>query len=231
MGQGGVVAFAAVAFALVGLVGWLSWRAERERSAALAAWASSVGASYASQDPSYVERWQGDPFGEGHRRQATNVVTGVRDGRPFCAFDYCYTTYSTNSEGERTSQDHRWVVCGLALPARLGWVEVTPEGLGAKVLKAFGGQDVELESAAFNDRYRVRAHDAKLASDVLTPRTMEALLAGPTVAWRLEEGWALSWEQDARLSPAEAEARLRVLAAVVDRVPRFVWRAHGYDPV
>ncbi len=57
-------------------------------------------------------------------------------------------------------------VVAMRLPVPLGWVEVTGEGLAAKLVKTVGGQDVELESAEFNRRFRVRAHDAKLASDV-----------------------------------------------------------------
>ena len=122
-------------------------------------------------------------------------------GLAAAAFDYAFTTYTTDSQGRPHSQDHRFAVVAMRLPMPLGWVEVTGEGLAAK-----------------------------LASDVLPPRTMEQLLSAAPTDWRRQDGCAVAWS-DVRLNLVELTDKLSVLGLVVAGVPRFVWRQHGYDPV
>jgi hypothetical protein len=47
----------------------------------------------------------------------------------------------------------------------------------------WGGKKVRFESEEFNDRVTVRTEDAKFASDVIHPRTMEFLMAGSRQAF------------------------------------------------
>jgi hypothetical protein len=85
-----------------------------------------------------------------------------------------------------------------------------------------GMQDIELESEDFNRRFRVRCDDAKLAYDVLPPRTMEALLARPALHVRLYGADDLLWESGPH-RPSELLARLDTLSALLDGVPSYVW--------
>ena len=224
------IALVGVVLAIAIAIGVLVWRAEQARRRALASWAGAHGWSYVGSDSSWVDRLAGPPFGKGQRRRAENVLSGTHAGLAAAAFDYAFTTYTTDSQGRPHSQDHRFAVVAMRLPVPLGWVEVTGEGLAARLVKTVGGQDVELESAEFNRRFRVRAHDAKLASDVLPPRTMEQLLSAAPTDWRLQDGYAVAWS-DVRLNLVELTDKLSVLGLVVAGVPRFVWRQHGYDPV
>lgn len=208
---------------------------ERKRRERMMQFALMRGWQYVGEDPTLADRWAGEPFGKGDRRRARNVLSGQEAGRPFTAFDYSYETHSTSSKGQRTTTTHRFGVCVVPLPAALGRVEVLPEDALTRVAGAVGLMpDLDLESEDFNRRFRVRARDPKLASDVLTPRTMHYLLAADPEAFRIEGAELLSWHRG-RLDPAEVVRTCAVLDRVVSGIPSFVWRdaglpVSGYDP-
>lgn len=189
-------------------------------------WATSVGWTYVGSEPGLAHRWVGTPFGVGSSRRTGEVVRGTYRGRPAVSFAYTYTTGSGKSRSTTT-----WHVVAIDLPAHLPTLELTPDGLGAKLAKGFGGQDIQLESEDFNRAWRVEAGLQKFAHDVLSPRTMERLLAPDAVglSLRVEGSSVLSWRLG---SPAygSTAGRLDVMCALADAVPRFVWLDHGYDP-
>jgi hypothetical protein len=200
---------------------------ERKRRERMMRFALLRGWQYAGEDPRLVARWTGEPFGKGDRRRARNVLSGQEAGRAFTAFDYSYETHSTDSKGRRTTTTHRFAVCAVPLPAALGPVEVVPEGVFSRVASAVGLlPDIDLESEDFNRAFRVRADDPKLASDVLTPRTMQYLLSVRPEPWRLQGGHILSWHEG-RLDPGEVVRTCAVLDRVIDGIPTFVWKDAG----
>ncbi|KSW29830.1 hypothetical protein [Cellulomonas sp. B6] len=226
MPDGGSVAFVAVAMAVFTL-GARWWHARRRQE--LTAWAHAAGWEYVGGDPGVglARVHTARPFDQGSGRRVYHVMTGTFEGLPAVSFTYEWTTGS--GDERRTSRVH---VVGFALPAYLPTLDVTPEGVGARLAKAFGARDLQLESAAFNDAYRVDAPDARTAHAVLHPRTLERLLQPDALglSWRIEGPWLLSWEtgdtDTARIAP-----RLGVLSTVVRGIPRHVWQDHGYDPV
>lgn len=199
---------------------------QRHREKLLRAWAASVGWTYVGSDASLVARWRGEPFGIGSSRRTSEVVTGGYRGRPAVSFAYRYTTGSGKS---RTT--HTYHVVATTLPAYLSTLELTPDGLGARVAKALGGQDLQLESEAFNQVWRVEAPNPKFASDVVHPRLMERLMRPDArgMCLRIEGTDIVSWRAGAS-DLGTVASRLDVLGAVIDSVPRFVWQDHGYDP-
>lgn len=216
------VLFAVVAIGLAVAGFWV----QHKRHERFAAWALRNGWTYARSDRSLVDISRGQPFGQGSSRRATEVLRGTYDGRPALSFSYQWTTGS----GKNRTTHHAHVVA-LALPTYLPTVEVTPEGLGARLAKLVGAQDVQFESEAFNRAYRVAATDQRTGHAILHPRLMERLLRSDALgnAWRIGGTWILSWETGTtdldRLAP-----RLGLLSAVVRSVPRHVWQDHGYDP-
>jgi hypothetical protein len=202
------------------------WWFHRKRAAAVRAWAAAVGWRVVGTDASLVHRWRGRPFGIGSSRRVSELVVGTFAGRHAATFRYEYTTGSGKN---RSTVTHH--VVALALPAFLPTVELTPDGLGAKLAKAFGGQDIVFESDAFNRAWRVTASDARYAHAVLHPRLMERLLRADAqgLSLRIEGADVLCWTLGApRLD--DVARRLHVLTAVVEHVPRFVWLDHGHDP-
>lgn len=211
---------------VVGVLALGIWyQAVRRRK--LSEWAARNGWSYADADDSLVNLSQRDPFGEGHHQRTAEVLRGRFAGRETVSFVYRWRTGSGKEE-----QHHSAHVVAVALPAYLPIVEVAPEGLGARLAKAFGGQDLRFESDEFNRAFRVQAYDERTAYAIVHPRLMERLLMadGRQVAWRTDGTWILSWQNGA--TDLETLAmRLSVLTAVVSAIPRHVWQDHGYDPL
>lgn len=203
---------------------------ERKRRDRLLQFAVNRGWSYTGEDPSLVDRWPGEPFGRGDHRRARDVLTGTESGRPFTAFEYSYQTHSSDSKGNRSTTTHRWTVVVVPMPGWLGTVQVAPESVLDRVAGAVGlVQDIELESEDFNRRFRVSASSPRLASDILTPRTMQYLLSVDAEAWRTCGSDLVGFAQG-RLDPAEVVRTAAVLGRVLDGVPGFVWRDAGGGP-
>lgn len=214
-----------VVLALVPVVGVLGLVLAQRRRRLLTAWAARNGWQYAGTAPALTERWQNAPFGIGSSRRATEVLTGIWQGRSATSFRYRYTS----SDGDRRTV-HTFHVLFLTLPAYLPTLELTPEGLGARLAKAVGGQDLEFELEDFNRAWRVTSRMPRFASDVVHPRLMERLLRpGSRANIRIEGTDILTWSAGVPDLDVVA-ARLGLLDAVVRSIPRFVWLEHGYDP-
>jgi hypothetical protein len=216
------VLFAAVAIGIA----IYSYQQDQKRRAALQQFALSKGWRYEAEDPALTVFAQGSPFGEGDNQRAQNVLHGSVSGADMVAFDYSYETHSTDTKGNRTTTTHRYAICGLRLSAYLPTLQVTGESVFHKAAQLFGFDDIELESDEFNQRFNVSARDRKFACDVLTPRTMQALLTAPPTNWRIEGPLILSWASG-RLQPVDLLARLSTLSTVVAGVPSFVWRDYS----
>lgn len=216
----------AVGAVVVLVVGFVMEQKRRER---LMQFALNRGWQFTGEVPGLVDRWPGEPFGHGDSRRARNVLSGTESGRPFTAFDYTYETHSTDSKGQRTTTTHRYTVVAVPMQGYLGRVEVQPESVMERMAGAVGlMQDIDLESEAFNRRYRVSATNPKLASDILTPRTMEYLLSVQAEAWRTCGSDLVSWAQG-RLDPVEVVKICSVLGRIHAGIPTFVWKDHGGD--
>jgi hypothetical protein len=205
----------------------LAWWASRKRIERLRAWAATNGWTYASSDASLTTFSQWQPFGAGHAKRATEVLAGRYDRLSALSFTYRWTTGSG-----RESSTHTAHVVAVVLPAFLPRVELTPDGLGAKLAKLVGAQDISFESDDFNRAYRVSSSDPRVAHAIVHPRLMERMLRDDArgSAWRIDGTWLLSWENGASNLDRLA-TRLGVLSAVVRSVPRHVWLEHGYDPL
>lgn len=201
---------------------WFQYR----RTKRIKAWATASGWTYVGTDPTLVDRWRGEPFGIGHSRHASEVMVGRWGGRPAISFVYSYRTGSGKNETTYTFH-----VLALPLPAFLPTLELTPEDLGTRLARAFGGQDIQFESDDFNRAWRVECRDLKFAHDIVHPRLMERLLRPDARGAHLRVGgtdivtWATGSTSTDRIAP-----RLSLMTAVVESVPRYVWQDHGYDP-
>ena len=193
------------------------WR-ERRRHAALRAFAVRQGWQLVRRDDVWARELEGEPFGRGTGRRCEDVLLGTHGGRDVVAFDYSFRTHSTDANGQRQTRTHRYAVALLRLPVAVARVEVEP----ASWLSGLFDRGLELESQAFNDRYRVRADDPRLAYDLLPARSMQLLLDRPELSLRLLGGTAVAWDRG-RLDPPELLERLDTVTALLDAVPSWVW--------
>ncbi|MDO8105928.1 hypothetical protein Q6348_01810 [Isoptericola sp. b441] len=212
--------------AVVGAGAVFGWWYGRQREKATRAWAARIGWTYYGTDPGLPARWQRAPFGEGRSRRVGELIAGAYGERPASSFAYRYTTGS--GKNRRT---HTYWVVTMGMPTWLPGLQLTHQGLGARIVTTFGGQDLEFESEDFNAAWRVEARDAKFAHDVLHPRTLERLVRPDAVGLnlRIEGSDLLCWSQGLPDTAALA-SRLGVMRALIDGIPRYVWLDHGYDP-
>lgn len=216
------VAVLVLFLAVVGFVWW----SHRRRLQRKREWAASVGWVLVGTDRTLPGRWSERPFGVGRRRRVTELVVGTFEGRPAMSFAYRYTTGA--GRNQRTLTFH---VVAMALPAYLPTLELTPDNALQRFTSRFGAQDIQFESKAFNDAWRIVARDERFAHSVLHPRLMERLLQPDAtgMSWRFEGTDVLCWAPGAPRYDLIGP-RLRVMSDVVAGVPRFVWLDHGYDP-
>ena len=218
-----------VGVALVLAGAYYNWQREQKRRDLLAQWVLANKWTIAPRDDQWCARWTGAPFDTGDHRRACNVITGTWKNNGFVSFDYSYQTHSSNGQGGTSTQTHHYAVSAVHLSGYLPKLQVTPETMLARVGDAVGlSQDIELESEDFNRAFRVQANNPKFASDVLTPRTMQLLLARPHFSWRIDGADILCW-QHGEQEPAAVTAVVSTLLDVVAGIPSFVWHDYGYD--
>lgn len=218
-----LLTFATIAIVIIAaVIRYTQWRARQRAREALVAFAVANGWTYSPADYSLVNRWFLPPFGKGDERSATHIIRGRRSDRDFVAFEYRYVEITTDSKGRRRRRTSTFSIVAVALPGWLPTVSVIPETIADRALRAAGiGDDVELESEDFNRAYVVTG-DARTASDLLTPRAMERLMALPRFAFRAEASDLVGWQTGA-MGPADLLARLTALEAVIAAAPSFLW--------
>lgn len=226
---GGVTFLVPLAFVgLVVVVLVVGHRQAKRRQAETRAFAQSRGWAYHDQVNGLVNRWQGSPFGRGGGRRATEVLTGDFHGMQAISFRYQYTV--SNGKSSSTYQFH---IAALHLPVALPWLRLTSENVGTSVARFFGGQDVQFESQAFNEAWRVEASPPpQYAYDFIHPRMMERLLAPDArgQAINVQGADIYVWTTGQRRLEM-VDPQLNLLYGVVDLIPRHLWQKAGHDPV
>ncbi|MDQ2624892.1 MAG: hypothetical protein M3Y20_07000 [Actinomycetota bacterium] len=197
-------------------------RQQRQRRESLAAFAASIGWRYEANAVHLASRWRGTPFGRGSSRAVRHLLTGEFRGRQAAVLEYSFVTGSGDDETTST-----FTVTMLSLPAALPDLQLTAEGLNGKLARALGRQDIQFESEEFNRRWRIEAAVLKTAHDIVHPRFMEYMLAGPADPLRIEGTDAWTWHEE-RLDTTQSHARLSRLADIVDMIPRHVWQDYGH---
>ncbi len=152
------------------------------------------------------------------RGRANEMFAGDYRGRGMCVLEYVYTT----SNG-KTTTTHTVNLVALNLPSALPPLTLSAE---SGITRMLNGRDLELESQAFNDRFRITCQDERYASAVLHPRMMEWMLLNPGLQWQLAGNALVSFAPAAFTVP-DVVARLEAMAGVIDRIPPFVYRDYG----
>ena len=143
-------------------------------------------------------------FSEGHRRKWGFTIAGTSGGTSFTAFEYQWTVGSG-----KNSQTHR--IGGLlwTMERSLPQFLLTPEGVWARIVAYFGGQDIDfVESPEFSKAYRLQGSDERAVRALFDPglRQVFELFKGQHTAGA---GRELMWWRDGRLpAPDQFDAFL-----------------------
>jgi hypothetical protein len=194
------------------------------RRAGLAAFAHAREWEYRATDPSLADRFRGAPFGRGRSHTAENVLIGRYDGRPFTAFDYQFTTGS----GDDATR-HAYAVVALHLGVPAPDLAVGPTTTLRRWVDALTGRDIEIGDPAFDAAFTIHSPAPDFAADLLLSDVREVMRQNPSLAWRIT-GDSLLMIRPGAHAPAEIDARLAVMSALLDRVPDRVWERLGAAP-
>jgi len=159
---------------------------------------------------------------QGENRYARNVLSGTYQQNPVRVFDYHYETHTTDSKGNRQTQDHWFSFFILTLPAVFPDLTIRRENLLTKVAEVFGYQDIKFESAEFSKTFLVRSPDKKFAYDVCNAKMMEYLLANRDLSIEIENQ-VLALAFNTRLSVEQIEADLQRLLEIRSRLPEYLF--------
>lgn len=217
------------AIAVVTVIIVLSVQQHQKRIAELQAWAAERGWQFVREDKSLVRRWPTAPFtaGRGNSPKAKDVLRGsvtTAQGRTRQAltFTFTYVVHSGGGEQQTSTTYEHHVTCvflGKSTPI----LELTPEGIGSRLAKAFGGQDIQFESEEFNKQWRVKAKDLRFAHSVIHPQMMEHLLTPQYVGVRLTfAGDCVMVHNSKSLNLAAIDPMLAICNDVIDRIPAYV---------
>jgi len=196
-----------------------------KRRKALSTWANAHELSFdADKNFSFDKRFEAfDCLCKGSDRYGHNIMRGDWHGRQMEAFDYHYETSSTNSKGGSSTTDHHFSAVILASEMPLKPLFIRPEGFFDKITEFFGYDDIDFESAEFSRTFYVKAPEKRWAYDVIHPRTMEFLLAGPRLTIQFDRHHVIAADTS-RFSPAEFQRAADVIAGILDRLPEYVIR-------
>jgi hypothetical protein len=171
------------------------------------------------RDDSLITKYELTRAGFGHATE--KVIRGANDGLPLEAFIHrwkterteAYTDSEGHSETRTVTEDHSEIVTAVRMPFTFPLLSV---GGG------WGGRKIRFESEEFNERFTVRADDAKFASDLIHPRMMEFLMARQPPDFRIQADVM-------RFSVDKHDTELIGLCAdfaheFFGRVPSFVWK-------
>lgn len=218
--------------ATIVLVVFFAVRAFREgmrRSEAVAAVVSAHGLGYVAEAPDRVKKFESAPFGLGKSRRARDLVWGALVGRTFETFSYTYVTETHDADGKTTSTTHRFQVTWIDLPAAVPTMRLTSDNALLRLLATMGARDLEVESHAFNQQWKVWCADERMGHAILTPRMIERFLE-PDVAGRgfVFEGAALMTYASGFSDLSDIESVVGILDEIVALIPPFVF-ARGPD--
>jgi hypothetical protein len=216
--------------AVVGAVAYLGWQAKQKRRAALRSFALQQDMEFCAPDPYGIPiAYPFHLFRLGEGRGCENVMTGTWHGLPVREADYWYFTDSSDSQGRRAKNYHRYSIVVADLACQLPWVGVEKENPLSKLTEHLGFHDIEFESESFNRMFNVKAADRQFAYQLLDARMirwMESL--GGSFGFEVSGPNLLVWSGKRRASdliPLFGCAKM-----FCDHIPRLVWNEYGNGP-
>lgn len=217
------LAFALGAAVVLLLAVWEGVVAHRHRHEA-ARFALAHGWEHESRTAAYNTRFGGDPFDLGGRSWQSDVLRGTFAGYRCATFTHVVEQGGQAGESKADSR-LAFQVTLAELPVRLPRLDIVPESLVNRVAQALGAVDIEVESHAFNDRWRVVARDRRYGHDVVDPRMIARLLEHDAegLAIRIDGGAVMVWTVG-RESVDSLARRLAVVTGVARRIPGHVIR-------
>jgi len=203
-----------------------NYKESKRRAAAIDATVAAHHLGHLDEDPARSTYFTSPPFGVGDNRRSRDVVWGTLEGRPFETFLYSYETHTTDSDGHRTTTTHRFQITWVPLAGPVPTMRMTSDNALLRGLTHLGAKDLEVESHAFNQQWKVVCDNERTGHAILTPRMIERFLQ-PDVGGRAYtfEGAALVSIAPQASDLGDLQFVVGMLNSIVDLVPRFLFEA------
>jgi hypothetical protein len=219
--------FAAVATLIIGGIIW-AYHARQKRREAMARLAAELGLQYYPDDAwGMAARYSHlDLFQHGSSRRASNILTGLVDGRELVAFDYQYTTGSGKNQ---TTHHYQAVI--LTMPITGARLMVRRESFLDRMASWVGWDDIDFESDEFSRRYHVACQDRKFAYDVFHARLIEYMLACGQAPMMEFNGPLLLVYENGHGDTETLRRLIHIGRDVIRSIPDYVLNARGLGAV
>ncbi len=219
-----VVLLVVLAIAAAAGIGYWLWKRELARRDVWAGWAADRGWTYDHGKNYGIADYFGfvNKLNRGDDRYGEDVLRGVWRDREAVAFTYHYETESTDSDGDRTTQDHWMWVAAIQLEQAFPELRISPEHMGKRFLHAFTGSDIDFESVEFSRAYEVKSANKKFAYDFCNTAMIEFLMANTGSVLELEGGWLVTYG-DRKLKLEAVEPTLDFLTHTRALMPGYLF--------
>ena len=197
------------------------------RSRAISALARGNGMSYTQYGSTGLGRaYRFALFHEADMQLFTNVVSGPWRGVPMVASDFWFggsrpaNPISTRRRRRKGKSEHLCVAV-VGIGAKAPHVIVVRQSVPITVAEHLGLRDIPFESEAFNRMFRVKAKNARFATELIDPRMMEWLLStGGLFGFEVRGEGAVAYCQF--VGAEEFPALLDVAVGFAQHVPAMV---------
>jgi hypothetical protein len=192
-----------------------------DRSKALADWAQSKGLS-PNPTASVViaaRYWRLSCLQKGEGHWAYNVMEGTVNNRKVCTFDYHYETVSTDKNGNRRVTHYYLSAVVVETDFQLKPLFIRTENVLDKIAKSAGLNDIDFESAEFNNEFYVEASDRRWAYDVVNQATMDLLLNSCRFNIEFNGKYVIAY-RDELFELGHFDEALQLLTGIIDNLPK-----------
>ena len=198
--------------------------AAKKRRQAMLALAARLGLRFdPSEDRSIAKRYRFlNQLCQGDNRYAFNVLSGKYKDHDVMAFDFHYEEESTNSKGERETDDYYFSFFILNLPRSFPELTIGRETFFSKIGQALGYDDIDFESHEFSRKFCVRSKDKKFAYDFCNVKMIEYFLSNTDLTVEVENN-AMGIYFSSRLEPEKIEPNHERLVKIRSLMPNYLF--------
>jgi len=223
--QSGMFLLFGIFVVLVIVLAFFGAKAEQKRILSFRLWAKKSGWSYSPERNKQIPHRYAflNHFQEGYDREAHHVFRGTWQGYEAAAFEYQYTTSTTDSDGEETEFTHHIGVILIELEQNFPELRIYPENFLSRIGQFLGGQDIDFESIEFSNAFTVHSEDRKFAYDFCNTGMMSYLLQHQGTALELERR-TLAVFHDRYLKLEDLKSMLNHLVAMRGQMPEYLFK-------
>ncbi len=215
-----------IVFIVISLIAYyIFWRINKRRREALLNWAQSNGWSYYEHKDRqtyrrycFLNRLQ-----QGSNRYTFDILHGRWDGYPAEAFNFHYSTTSSDSKGNRRTHHHYLGVVLIQIELNFPKLLIYPENLFRKLSNALGFGGIKFESVEFSRRFTVRCNDKKFAYDFCNTKMMDYLLMVSDIELELDENIIALYHERGKINPEKINESLIILCQLRQLMPKYLF--------